>query len=139
MVWSEIALICVSVVLVFVVIAWVASALKNKKSNKDKQTEDVYIKDGVRYTKSENVLKENGDIKVSLNKGDFLMERGKEYKVGEDGDLLAGKYTVLSSDENIGAVNIRVGGLVREYKHFSSIVITNGDVISAVSANVILR
>ena len=139
MVWSEIALICVSIVLVLVVIAWVCVALKQKDNAKNNRVDDIYIKYGIRYTKRGEVLDKDGKVKVSLNKGDILLERGKEYKVGEKGDLLAGKYTVLSADENLDSVNIRVGGLVREFKHFSSIVLTEGDTISAVSANVILR
>lgn len=136
MVWSEIALICVSVALVIVVVAWIATAMK-QKSDKTNQVNDVYIKDGVRYTKSSAVLDESGEVKVSLNKGDCLLERGKEYSVGTD--ILAGKYTILSADENTDAINIRIGGLVREYKHFSSVVLTDGDKISPVSANIILR
>lgn len=138
MVWSEIALICVSVVLVAILVAWVITARKNKQREIERQSDGVEIIDGVRYTKSNTTEKSDGEIKVSLNKGDIMLERGKEYKVG-DGALLAGKYTVLSGDENIGAVNIRIGGLVREYKHSSSVVLTDGDTISPVSANIVLR
>ena len=137
MIWSEIALICVSVVLVIVVIAWAVSVAKRKGQGAENRVDDVYVKDGVRYTKSSDVVDEKGDVKVTLNKGDVMLERGEVYVVGKD--LLAGKFTVLLADENLDAVNMRVGGLVREYKHFSSVVLTEGDEISAVSANVILR
>ncbi len=135
--WSEIAFICVSAVLLIVVIGWFVTAKQQKSKDKDKKVDDYEIIDGVRYTKDDKVIEENGKVKVTLKKGDIMLERGREYKVGKD--LLAGKYTVLTGDENTQEINIRIGGLVKEYKHFSSIVLTDGDVISAVSANVVLR
>lgn len=135
--WSEIALICVSAVLLIVVLGWIVTSHNQKAKDKDKKVDDYEIIDGVRYTKDDKVIEENGDVKVTLKKGDIMLERGKEYKVGKD--LLAGKYTVLTGDENTREINIRIGGLVKEYKHFSSIVLTDGDIISAVSANVVLR
>ena len=90
-------------------------------------------------TKSEQPLDKDGQANVTLKKGDIMLERGKEYKVGDNGDILAGKYTILTADENISSVNMRIGGLVRDYKHLSSIILTEGDVISTLSANVVLR
>lgn len=139
MVWSEIALICVSIVLVIVVIAWFISTRKKSSQSKEHLVDDCEIIDGVKYTKNFDTIDKNGNANVTLKKGDIMLERGKEYKVGEKGDILAGKYTVLTADENISSVNMRIGGLVRDYKHFSSIVLTDGDIISALSANVILR
>lgn len=137
MVWSEITLICVAVVLVIVVFAWIATALKRKNQGKENRVDDIFVKNGVRYTKNAEVVNEKGETKVTLNVGDKVLERGKEYKVGKD--LLAGKYTILSADENTDTINIRIGGLVREYKHFSSIALADGDTICAVSAGIILR
>ncbi len=139
MVWSEIALICVGAVLVIVVLAWIISAVVKHNKNSDKRVDGVDIIDGVRYTKSENVIDDRGKVKVSLKKGDHLLERGKEYLVSKNSDLLPGKYTVLSADENTDKINIRIGGVVREYKHFSSIVLTEGDKVSSVSHNIVLR
>ncbi len=137
MVWSEIALICVSVILIAVIVAWAMTTFKRRNQNKENRVDDVFVKDGVRYTKNAEVLNEKGETKVSLNVGDKVLERGKEYIVGKD--LLAGKYTILSADENTDAINIRIGGLVREYKHFSAIALADGDTICAVSAGIILR
>lgn len=140
MVWSEIALICVSVVLVMLIIAIIAiNVIRRKDKHEGKRTDELEVIDGVRYTKDDVVVDESGKASVTLKKGDIMLERGKEYLVGENGDLLAGKYTVLTADENRESVNIRIGGLVRDYKHFSSIVLTDGDKISPVSNNVVLR
>jgi len=139
MIWSEIALIAVSAVLLIVVISWIVTAVKRKRKDDDKRVGDVYISQGTRYTKDDRVVDENGNVKVNMNKNDFLMECGKEYEVSKNGKLLPGKYTILSADENTECMNMRIGGLVRKYKHFSSIVLAEGDKISAVSHNVILR
>lgn len=140
MTWSEIALICVSVVLVILIIAIIAiNVIRRKDKHDGKRTDELEVIDGVRYTKDDVVVDESGKASVKLKKGDIMLERGKEYLVGENGDLLAGKYTVLTADENRESVNIRIGGLVRDYKHFSSIVLTDGDKISPVSNNVVLR
>lgn len=138
--WSEIALICVSIVLVMLIIAIIAiNVIRRKDKHDGKRTDELEVIDGVRYTKDDVVVDESGKASVTLKKGDIMLERGKEYLVGENGDLLAGKYTVLTADENRESVNIRIGGLVRDYKHFSSIVLTDGDKISPVSNNVVLR
>lgn len=135
----KIALIAVSVVLVIVLIALIIVTTMLRRKDRDKKTGKLEIVDGVRYTKEEKVEDDRGNALVTLNKGDIMLERGKEYTVGKNGDLLAGKYTVLTADENRESVNIRIGGLVRDYKHFSSVVLTEGDKICAVSSNAILR
>ena len=135
----KIALIAVSVVLVIVLIALIIVTTMLRRKDSDKKTGKLEIVDGVRYTKEEKVEDDRGNALVTLNKGDIMLERGKEYRVGKNGDLLAGRYTVLTADENRESVNIRIGGLVRDYKHFSSIILTEGDKICAVSSNAILR
>lgn len=137
--WSEILLICVCALFLVIIIAWLVVKKKSTDEEKDNKVSKYEVIDGVRYSKDEEVLKNDGSAKVTLNNGDIILERGKEYTVGEKGDLLAGKYTILLADENISSVNMRIGGIVREYKHFTSVVLTEGDIISAVSANVILR
>lgn len=134
---SEIALICVCVVLAVVIFAWIGTFVRQKRKDKDKKVGDYVVIDGVRYTKDETVVNDDGEAKLSLKKGDIMLERGKEYKVGKD--LLPGKYTVLTADENSESVSMRIGGLVKDYKHFTSVMLTEGDTISAVSWNVILR
>lgn len=139
MVWSEIALICVGAALVIVVCAWIITTIVKHNNSSDQRVDGVYIKDGVRYTKDKKVVDEQGRVAVTLNKGDIMLERGKKYRVTKTGKILPGKYTVLSADENVDEINIRIGGLVKKVKHFSDIVLTEGDEISAVSANVVLR
>ena len=132
--WSEILVICVCAILLLVFVGWfVLNIVKTAKKKKD----DVEVINGTRYSKDDSSTQENGNVNVTLNKGDIMLERGKEYLVGKD--LMPGKYTILSGDENVDEINIRIGGIVKAYKHDTSVVITKGDKISAVSANVVLR
>lgn len=136
--WSEIALICVSVVLVLVVICWIASANRKKRVGTD-EISKTYVKNGVKYTKNDIAVKEDGSLNVTLKETDVVLEMGKKYTCKKKNGIMPGKYTVLSADENSKKFNIRVGKLVREYKHLSSIVLAEGDEVSAVSQTVILR
>ena len=97
------------------------------------------VKHGARYTRSQEVITEQGDVKASLNRGDFVLGKNRKYRVGKNYDLLPGKYTILSPDENQDKINIRISDTVREYKHNSSIVLSDGDIISAVSSGIVLR
>ena len=111
----------------------------NSKNKKLSKVEDVKVVNGVRITKDNTVVTIDGNVKVTLNVGDVLLERGKEYVCQKGSDVIPGKYTLLSTDENTKSFNMRIGGIVREYQHFSSVVLTEGDKICAVSHAVILR
>lgn len=98
----------------------------------------VKIKKGVRYTTDERVEKDN-EANITYNQKDFILEINKEYVVGETKKLLPGTYTVLASNEENTKFNLRIGGVVREYKHGQKIVLSKGETITAVSHIVILR
>ena len=97
----------------------------------------IKIKKGVRYTTDELPEKDN-KTNVTFNEKDIILEVNKEYTVGEN-KMLPGTYTVLASNETYNKFNLRVGGVVREYKHGQKIVLSKGDTITAVSHIVILR
>ena len=59
--------------------------------------------------------------------------------VGKDKKVKPGKYTILSTQEGMPSVNIRIGHYVREYKHGSTIVLVEGEKITPVSSSIILR
>ena len=98
----------------------------------------VKIKKGVRYTTDERVEKDN-EANITYNQKDFILEINKDYVVGETKKLLPGTYTVLASNEENTKFNLRIGGVVREYKHGQKIVLSKGETITAVSHIVILR
>lgn len=98
----------------------------------------IKVKNGVRYTTDE-LPEKNNEANITYNQKDFLLEVNKDYVVGEDKKLLPGTYFVLASNETNTNFNLRIGGMVREYKHGQKIVLNKGETITAVSHNVILR
>lgn len=109
-----------------------------KKKN-DKMVNDVVEHKNVRYTENQEVIDENGEMKISLNVKDIILKQGATYVVGKDKDLKPGKYTVLGSAESEEKFNIRTGLYVKEYAHNQEIILAEGDEISPVSTNIILR
>ena len=73
--WSEIALICVGCVLVIVVLAWIVTTSRQRGKDKDKKVDDYEIIDGVRYTKDDKVIGNSGEAKITLKKGDKMLEQ----------------------------------------------------------------
>ena len=89
--------------------------------------------DGVRYAEEPSVKK------VSHREGDYVLAVDKTVKAEKDGELLPGQYTVLSGADGVDAFNVRVGGFVREFRHGDTIVLGDGEEITAVSHTVVLR
>lgn len=134
---ERILLIVLGVVIIVLASLLIAFLVKDNKAKKaDKHS--VYVKDGVRYTYTDNVT-DNGKVAVTHREGDVILEKGVTYVVGEQNGILPGKYTVLAAQETTPAFNIRMGDFVREYKHDSGIVLADGEKICPVSHSIILR
>ena len=126
--------VCCAVLL----ICCIALGMKLKAKNKTKAG-NVYVKDGVRYTKDKVETTETGDVKITHDRGDIILKYGVTYTVEKYGKIAPGKYTVLSAQEGTQKFNLRLGGFVREYAHASDLVLKEGEQICAVSHSVILR
>ena len=98
----------------------------------------VRVIDGVRYSRDTAVTRD-GEINVSYQKGDFILEQGKTYTAVRKGALMPGTYTLLASGDPTQTFKLRAGGYVRDYKHGDTLVLAEGDSVCAVSCNVILR
>jgi len=68
-----------------------------------------------------------------------LLSPNETKVVSKKGDLKPGKYTVLTSNEGEDKFNIRVGNYVREYAHNQSIILSEGQEVTAINCPVILR
>jgi|GEM_PF-6729390 len=79
------------------------------------------------------------NLTVNLQKKDLILQVGETYTVSKRGYVHSGQYQVLATNENDKTVNIRLNDFVKEYKHNTTLVLANGDTISARSSNVILR
>ena len=76
---------------------------------------------------------------VTLQKKDIVLQAGQNYTVSKRGKVRPGEYKVLATDENNKSFNLRVNDYVKEYQHNTTLILAEGDTISARSANVILR
>ena len=76
---------------------------------------------------------------VNLKKQDIILQVGKTYTVGKRGEIHSGQYRVLATNENDKVIKIRLNDFVKDYQHNTTLVLANGDTISARSANAILR
>lgn len=116
-------------------------AKKRKKRNEEssREVEDVEIKKGVRYTEDQTIVDKQGDMHLSFGKGDKVLKQGVTYVAEQKGELLPGKYTILSVHQDEEAFNVRIGTYVKEYKHGQDVVIADGQTITPVSTDIILR
>ena len=130
-------IIAEGVLLVGLIIAF-AIVLKKRRTPAGK-ADNVKIEDGIRYTTDRAETTADGEVAITHLKGDVILRRGRTYTVRKDGYIIPGKYTVLSHNENAETFNLRIGGIVREYKHASDIVLADGEKICAVSHAVVLR
>ena len=83
--------------------------------------------------------KSKRNANVTLQKKDIILQMGQDYVVSKRAKIRPGEYQVLATDENDKTFNLRVNDYVKEYKHNTTLVLAEGDTISARSANVILR
>ncbi|NCB48011.1 MAG: hypothetical protein EOM55_00030 [Clostridia bacterium] len=106
---------------------------------KNREVDNVEVKNGVRYTVDQTVLDEQGNVNISLSQKDNVLKMNKTEIVGIKNFVKPGKYTLLSTSDDEKTFNIRVGSYVTEYHHNQSIVLTEGQEVTAVNCSVILR
>ena len=129
---------CVCLFMLVLLIAINKKYSKMLNAMRNREVDNINQKNGVRYTVDQTVLDENGEMNVSLSQKDIILKQNETQTAGIKNKLKPGKYTVLSSGDD-EKFNIRIGNLVKEYRHGQSIVIADGEEITAVSSTVILR
>jgi hypothetical protein len=128
------------VVLLSIVFAFVNRKLtKLLKAMDPREVDDILKKKGVRYTVDQTVVDEQGNMNVSYGSSDVMLVQGQTEVVGVKNKVKPGKYTLLSTADESELFNIRVGTYVKEYKHNQTIVLADGEEITSVNGNVILR
>lgn len=138
-------IIVISVVGVLFVCAFIVSTVRYLKKRKkqmemaDREAEDVVVKHGVRYSDDLTIVDKHGDMNVSFGKEDVVLKQNVTYHAGKSNDFLAGKYTILSANGNESEFNVRIGTYVKTYKHGQKVVIADGEEVTPVSADIILR
>ena len=124
-----IALLSIAGGLLLILIIVLVILLKKRKQTGSKHV----IIDGVKYDHK------SVDDDFTYKHKDIFLERGKEYTVAKGGTIIPGKYQLFAGDERTKYINMRLTGFVREYKSGSSVVLGEGDKITAISHSAILR
>ena len=112
---------------------------KTLRGMKGRSVEDVNQKNNVRYTINQTVVDEEGNATVSLSTKDIVLNPNETIVVDKKGKLKPGKYTILASNEKEITFNIRIGTYVKEYSHNQSIILSEGQEVTAVNCPIILR
>ncbi len=129
--------ICVFIIIMFIFINH--KYTKTLKGFRDREVDAVRAKKGVRYTIDQTVVDENGEMNVSFGSSDIVLKQNVTETVGKKNRVWAGKYTLLSTRDEDETFNLRIGKYVKEYKHNQTIVLSEGQEITAVNCDVILR
>lgn len=133
--------LAVLIVVIFVAIT-IKNMVKNKKAKAEEQSrmaDDVKIEKGVRYTEEQTIVNKDGEINISYDRKDILLQPRKVMVVGKKNEIKPGKYTVLSAYSNEETFNIRIGLYVKEYSHGQEIILAEGEEICPTSTTIILR
>ncbi len=130
-------IVCVLLILVLIFINHKYS--KTIRGMKEREVDDVATKHGVRYTIDQTVVDEDGNTNISLSQKDVVLIPNDTQIVGIKNKVKPGKYTLLATNPNEESFNIRIGSYVKEYSHNQSIVLGEGQEITAINCSVILR
>jgi len=128
------------IVLISIVFAFVNKKYSRLLKNmNEREVDEVLTKKGVRYTEDQTVVDENGDMNISFGSSDVVLKQNTTEIVGKKNYVKPGKWTVLSTADEAEKFNIRIGAYVKEYSHNQKIVLAEGEEVTAISCNVILR
>ena len=139
------ALTTTDIIILAVVIMFIVGAIRLAKKRKteaeiaSREVDDVTMKKGVRYTDDMTIVTQDGDTNISFGKGDCVLKQNQTYVADRKGYVHPGKYTILATKEDEETFNVRIGVYVREYHHGQEIVLTEGEEITPVSTDIILR
>ena len=129
----------------FFVLMFVVGAIRLIRKRKidaeiaSREVDDVTMKKGVRYTDDMTIVTKEGETNISFGKGDCILKQNQTYVADKKGYVHPGKYTILATKEDEEKFNIRIGTYVKEYHHGQEVVLTEGEEITPVSADIILR
>jgi len=140
--WIILALSIVTLasVITIIVLAVRFSRSKKRISQNKKRAPKVKVIDSIRYSANEECIEEaDGSANVTHNSGDITLIQGKLYTARRNGNLLPGKYTMLTVSEGQEQFGVRIGRYMRTYKHGDTIVLAEGETIVCHSHPIMLR
>ena len=134
-----------AVVGAFFVLMFVVGAIRLAKKRQidaeiaSREVDDVTMKRGVRYTDDMTIVTQDGDTNISFGKGDCVLKQNQTYIADKKGYVHPGKYTILATKDDEEKFNVRIGIYVKEYHHGQEVVLAEGEEITPVSTDIILR
>ena len=140
-----IAAVIFLIILVTLVVFNIVKAVKKHKAKKQIALEEksfsteVKVKNDVRYTEGNSVETKEGDVNVSYQQKDLVLNINKTYIVGKKNKIMPGKYTLLSVNDGVTSFSMRVNGIVSTFSHGCNMVFAEGDIVCPTSQNIILR
>jgi len=137
-----IILAAVGVFFLAVIVVGIVRIVKKRKIAAEiasREVDDVTIKHGVRYTDDMTIVDTEGVTNISFGKGDAILKQNQTYTADRKGYVKPGKYTMLATKDDEEKFNVRIGVYVKEYYHGQEIVLTEGEEITPVSNDIILR
>lgn len=138
-------IIVLSVVALFFVLMVVIGAIRLAKKRKEeaeiasREVDEVTVKKGVRYTDDMTIVTKDGDTNISFGKHDCILKQNETYIASKKGYVHPGKYTILATKDDEETFNVRIGTYVKEYRHGQEVVLTDGEEVTPVSTDIILR
>lgn len=94
---------------------------------------------GKRFTTESSPFKNESQTNVTFVENDIILKVDEIYIIGKKHNILPGKYVVLSTVDTVSDIQIRLNGNVKNIKHNTAIVLADGDEITPLLNNLILR
>ena len=116
----------VAVVLGVVLYKVIKSAVRNKKAANEQRLEQA-----VEHAAEKMVMEKRNEF--------LVMARNTTYNVGVDGEIAIGKYVLKNSVESDDSFNLRLNGLVQNFKNGDVVTLAAGDTVCAVSGSVLIK
>jgi len=124
--WVAIAALAAGVIMLLFQVILMSRKRKNGEAGSRNNVSDE--------EQSENSHKSSAESEQEM----LVMSRNVIYSVGIEEQIKPGKYQMNSADDSESSFNLRLNGLVQEYKNGAATYLTEGDTISPVSGSVVL-
>ncbi len=123
-----------AVIIVGIIVAYFIKSKKDNKKDEKKEDAKIIIKDNVRYNDEKDTVSE-----LKFTEHDLVLKQGTSYIVSKSGPVLPGKYVMYPGTEGSKEYKVRLQGFVRVHHSGEEIVLAEGEEISPVSENIILK
>lgn len=117
--WIIVAIVAIAAIYYLVLV------IRNKKLNK-------------KVEKQEEAIAELQE-KLERAEDGFVLPRNLVYNVTKDAEIHPGRWQIVSGMSGLDEFNIRHNGYVRNFKSGDFLSFAEGDTISAVSTNIVVR